>query len=310
MRNAFMWLSISGVNLFSFIAQAGQLPRPSDSSSVGTGAQEIKLSAEDLVRMRCNIKSENTYMTWTGTVYAFIPGQPQKTFFKIEGMSVTQCFKDATGQWKLSSRELTYYKDPTTGEVIHSWLNPITNVSVPVVHVANQLVQFPIAAESKGSKDEHFVTFSQDVNLAYPNSLASDARFADYSPQPLYQAFEFFKLSSPAESFNSSADSLPLSLAWTRQGPWLPWMKMGNLPGMLVYSAEAHKVASFDNLPARMKNEIENRLPLYKNAPHCIVVGPNVTSWKYFAAHFDEYLKGAEFPLAAAIIENECVVAP
>jgi len=36
---------------------------------------------------------------------------------------------------------------------------------------------------------------------------------------------------------------------WTRTGPWLPWMRLGNKPGMLYYTGHVLKVESFDELP-------------------------------------------------------------
>ena len=56
-------------------------------------------------------------------------------------------------------------------------------------------------------------------------------------------------------------------LSWDRIGPWLPWMKMGNKPGQLIYSAQGLKIDSFSELPEWLQAEINNRLPLYKEAP-------------------------------------------
>ncbi len=51
---------------------------------------------------------------------------------------------NAQGQLKLLSRELAYYLDPDTGSRLTSWLNPLNNVTVDVVHVSNDPVNNPV----------------------------------------------------------------------------------------------------------------------------------------------------------------------
>jgi len=48
------------------------------------------------------------------------------------------------GRLQLLSRELAYYIDPDTGARLTSWLNPLNNITVPVVHVSNDPVNNPV----------------------------------------------------------------------------------------------------------------------------------------------------------------------
>jgi hypothetical protein len=70
-------------------------------------------------------------------------------------------------------------------------------------------------------------------------------------------------------------------LSWDRVGPWLPWMKMGNKGGHLIYSAFGNKADSFSDLPELLQDEINSRLPLYKNAPMSKLHQEDMTSWIY-----------------------------
>jgi hypothetical protein len=59
----------------------------------------------------------------------------------------------------------------------------------------------PVQGNFKGifpAKVEHEVTtFVFDLFPNYPNPLAKDVRFVDYSPNPIYPAAELFKLTVP-----------------------------------------------------------------------------------------------------------------
>ena len=81
-------------------------------------------------------------------------------------------------------------------------------------------------------------------------------------------------------------------------GPWLPWMKMGNHLGSLVYSAWGSKVADIKDLPLLLKTEINGNLSLYQTAPLSQIEAMDMTSWIYFKTHFDAYLTGKVFPLS------------
>jgi hypothetical protein len=77
-----------------------------------------------------------------------------------------------------------------------------------------------------------------DVPLYYPNALSFDPRMAPYSPQPFYQAGEWFKfISSTGEvRFPLTKTVTSALVSWTRNGPWLPWMKQVRLPFLWLLS--------------------------------------------------------------------------
>jgi len=84
-------------------------------------------------------------------------------------------------------------------------------------------------------------------------------------------------------------------------------MKMGALEGYMLYSCTGGTVAGIDNLPQYMRDDIENRLPLFKHAPKCVLDMPDETSWTYFGKHFDDYLKGGvQFPVPAPEEDFPC----
>ena len=72
---------------------------------------------------------------------------------------------------------------------------------------------------------------------------------------------------------------------------------MGNIPGQLIYSAHGCKINGFNELPEWLQAEINERVPLYKDAATQKIDAENITSWKYFKQHFDDYIAGARFPV-------------
>jgi hypothetical protein len=262
---------------------------------------------EKFIRVRCSTTGDNIYTEWQGSVYAFVPQERQRKLFKLLGMNVARCIKNKQGEWQLLSRELNYYLDPKTNQIVHRWENPWTGENVAVVHVANNPVQYVLSGNPSSENDGTNVTFVSDNLLTYPNVLAADAKFKDYSPEQLYQGGEFFQLTTPVIELKNSTHAVKnMHIAWTRVGPWLPWMKMKGKPGYLVYSATGKKVANFEALSPLLKEEIKTRLPLYEEAPRCFLATKNETSWTYFSKHFTAYLQAERFPIAAPAMNDVC----
>lgn len=258
-----------------------------------------ELDAKDWVKVRTRLDGQQSYLTWTGSVYALIPGEAKTHLFKIIGMNVSRCIKRDDGGWDFTSRELTFYLDPKTGELLNRWENPLTGEILPVVHVANSPVQGRFKGIFPAKVEGDLTTFVFDLFSSYPNPLADDDKFLPYSPNPIYQAVELFKLAVPSQELQDDQAAVSnVILSWDRIGPWVPWMKMGDRPGQLIYSASGGKVSQFDQLPPFLQEQINTRVPLYRNAAETKLDSENITSWRYFKRHFDAYLAGNQFPIS------------
>ena len=228
------------------------------------------VDVQQWIKTRASLDAkESNFLSWTGNIYSFIPGEKRQLLFKIVGMSVSRCITTGEGSWDFTSRELTYYLNPETKEILHKWENPWTQETVTVMHVANSPVQGKFKGQLPVQLDGEKTNFVFDIFPNYPNPLAENPEFADYCPGGIYQAAELFKISVPtADLENSQLNSVTqLSISWDRIGQWLPWMKMGEHPGYLIYSATGNKVSGLTELHPILQQEINTRVPLYKAAP-------------------------------------------
>lgn len=279
-------------------------------------AETTPVSAKDFMKIRCNTLGETSTTTWNGNVTTTgIGSEKPQTLFKIAGFNVARCLADDAGNWMVTSREMTFYLDPATGEILRQWKNPWTGEPVPVVHIANALVQQRIPASMQLNVESLGDTsiLRIDVPLSYPNPLAGATRFTDYSPEATYKAHESFSyvLSRNDVRQLSTVDSVAqVQVSWTRVSPWIPWMRMKGAAGQLVFSAIVKKLEKGEPLPEFFKQEIQRSgTQIYLDAPRCIVKNkPNVSSWTYFKDNFDKYAMKAIFPVPepASIADTEC----
>jgi hypothetical protein len=240
------------------------------------------------MKARASLDGADTVTWFAGNAYAWVPDGPQpRPLFGFEGYNVARAV-EVEGGYDLLTREAAFYLDPATSDVLEKWANPFTAETVEVVHVWNDPVNFQFRADgprgpfrAPATQIGDQICFHSDVLLAYPSPLPR-AQFPENSQSDLYQAAVLFNFYCPrAELLDSSLASAPALISWTRIAPWLPFMRMADRPGQLVYHCRGAKLASFEELPARIKDQIERNGTQFKSAPREFTQ-PNETSWTYF----------------------------
>ena len=246
-------------------------------------------------KVQCSTEDRRpTVYYWTGETYSRVPGEPDRLLFRFEGMNVRQCVTvedpvRGTG-FRQVSREVLFYQDPATGQIVDEWKNPWSGETVKVLHIANDPVNFrapifPVRADGKPYETDIQVMGDHwwgttTVPLFYRNPLAGD--FQDFVGGTYHatEMFNFFgRMSDLTDPKKHSAD---VNVAWARVSDWLPWMKMRGRAGLLYFNGAGLKLDSYAELPAGMRAAIEARAPIYKDPPPVDDQRPNETSWTYF----------------------------
>jgi len=251
-------------------------------------------------KIQCSLQDgEQTTYRWWGNAYARIPGQRDTHLFGLEGMNVRQCVtlndKVKGEGYRMVSREIMLYLDPKTGEILRTWENPWTGKTNDVIHVANDPVNsrptFGVGRDGKPqSFSASFVNGSYFMNfeipLFYSNPLGGE--YQEYIGGT-YHSAEIFDFSGNADSLLDASKNIDYAnIAWVRLAKWLPFMEMGDRPGIMYFNAVGKKLESWDQLPTIMKDEIAKNYPEYTNAPPLDDDRKNETSWTYMKKIIDQ----------------------
>ena len=244
---------------------------------------------------------------WEGNVYTRIAGEKDKLLFHYWGMNIrtSKGFQDSVKGYgyKHVSRELLIYLDPKTKEVVRTWKNPWTNEEVEVIHVANDPVNgrgISWAKEEgrpfkfRGQELEGKYLQTSEVPLFYENPLAGE--YQEFVGGT-YHAMEIFNfIVDKDELLDATKDKAYPVIAWSRLSKFLPWMKMGDKQGYMIFSGTGKKLrGGFEAIPEGLKKEIALTYPTYNHAPPTDDTRPNETSWTYFKKKMaDKKKKAAE----------------
>ena len=245
-------------------------------------------------KVQCSANDNEPTVYWFhGEGFSRVPGERDRKLFNVEGMNVRQCVtvNDPVrgAGWRLVSRELLFYVDPATGELLREWKNPWTNQTVKVLQTANDPVNqrpvFPRGADGKPNVWQATTVGNQwwntiTVPLFYSNPLAGD-----YQKQigGYYHATEMFNFFGNVDELTDPKNvNPPIRVGWVRIADWLPWMDMSGRAGEIYIHAAGRKLERFDQLPSVMLKEIETTYPEWRQPPPGDDPRENETSWTYF----------------------------
>jgi hypothetical protein len=269
---------------------------PSDASEVFEGEKALEM----MHKMYCGTVEDGKlrFGTWEGRAYSRVQGEKDRHLFNVIGINSRQCTTVEDPEkgegFRSVSREVMFYLDPETNEIIDTWENPFTGDTVEVVHVANDPVNmrapaFAVGRDGKPLKIEFqrsgdVLVNRTEVPLFYTNPLAGD--YQKYVGGA-YHAMEIFDTFFDADELLNQ-DSLTMSrLAWARISQWLPWMEMGSRPGVMIVNATGFSTFELEDLPDTLVEDLKERYPLYLTAPTLDDARPNETSWTVFKKHVE-----------------------
>lgn len=240
----------------------------------------------------------------TGSVMGVRDNEPVRPLFGFEVFSSTRVVKQPNGDYQRMCRELIFYRDLKTGELLDKWLNPYTNEEVNVVDVANDPFNYvisdhfpdppnygglntvkpprrPLLRDWVLLKDDT-VLLNSDIHLYYKNAL-DPAIWKRESSGPMNRVSELFRYIIRRDDLeNPELTHLPHTGVWSRVTPWLPWMLMGATPGHIYYKGTFTSVHGVENVPAVVAKRVRERFPQYQVAPEKWVE-PSLSSLENYA---------------------------
>ena len=257
-------------------------------------------------RIQADLNPEKeAFVYCTGQVCGVKFGEKIKELCSFETFLCTRLVPQDDGTIRRLNKEVIFYTDSRTGEIIEKWTNPWTGEEVDVVQVANDPFNYTISewlilapedfksAEKAPPKKiplifpwkkigEDRLLLTTDMHLLYPNPLQPD-KWPRESSGPMAQVSELFRhIVSVDELKNPELTSVNDVGSWQRITPWLPWMLMGQTQGHCMYAGTMIKSDTLDIVPDNVLKYADKNYPHMLSAP-TEDYGPSISSLEYYA---------------------------
>ncbi len=263
------------------------------------------------VKMSGDTSGKNYGGWYSGHAFAVRPGEMITPLFGFTGFGLGSDRPQADGSFHHLWKEVGYYTDLKTGEVLETWRNPLNGADCDVMPIHNRSVNLtlaqslpdPAGLEKVGVKlmngnfakaddearpygvpyaviGDQISVFSDSVGQI-PNKL-DPAVWKRESTGGKISVGEFFMLTgSLRQALDPAVTRVDATGAWTRVGPYLPWMLMGSSDGHLLYRSATRKISGPEALPKDLVAYTHGRYPAFLEFPDDWTT-PIESSWEVF----------------------------
>lgn len=278
-------------------AGAHQQPAPGPLQMTRTSVLDIprdpELDLDDpatnfmaMLKLRADLAEKDCFFAFPGEAWAMVDQESNRRLFKTFGVGASRIEEVEEG-WRIFSREVLYYLDPDTGEILEAWKNPwLGGREVEVFHIANDPVNGVFTRQGNPvlSPPYPYVAYGDDVVFQWnfyifkPAAL-SRSEYPIYSSGDKDQHAELWGITGRrSEILNPDITSASCVMSWSRVADWLPWMQMGANPGTMVFHSHSMKLlGGVGDLPRYILDYTEKNFPKYLEAPK-EWLGPVMTS--------------------------------
>lgn len=210
----------------------------------------------------------------------------------FEGFSFTRLQDLGNGVYQKLLREVGFYTDLKTGEVLENYVNPYTDEEVKVVHIANDPFNykvgpfFPKPPAYGGLNPDDIpdipfvlpwqempdgnVVLETGLHLFYKSALQPD-KWPRESSGEFNQVSEMFRYVIRKEDLkNPNLTQIDYTGTWARITPWFPWLLMGQSEGHMTYMCTmgAYPTEAIDKVvSAPVLAYAKENYPKYFSAP-------------------------------------------
>ena len=239
-----------------------------------------------MLKIRGDISGKDFFFGFPGQVWAMVPQEGNYRCFRTFGLGAGRIEEVEEG-WRIYNREVLYYLDPDTGEILNEWSNPfLGGKKVEVFHIANDPVNGVFARKGNPVLSPPYpyisygdvIAFQWDFYIFKPADLKRD-EYPLYSSGNMDQHAELWGIQGRrSDVLNPDITSGQCSLSWSRVAGWLPFMQMGHSPGFMTFHSQCVKLlGGVTELPRYILDHTEKYYPKYLEAP-TEWNGPQMTS--------------------------------
>ena len=223
---------------------------------------------------------------YTGNVWLQAGDRIAENVLTIDGFSFQRLTVQPDGSMIQLMSEAGYFKDPKTGAIADTWVNPLNGESCKARHYKS--MQTIIATADGGLTGDEggrmsAREFKGRIGPAVINGerLWIDENFATKFVIPKREGLDpkedigdFLAAASLAtftaklaDVESDSLDFVPCELHFQTMNGWLPWMRMGRVAGAQSWQLYGHKVRDVSAIPAELRARFERDYPGWLEKP-------------------------------------------
>ncbi|MEQ8733409.1 MAG: DUF1838 family protein, partial [Rhodospirillaceae bacterium] len=231
------------------------------------------------VKLRGSLANEWVWRHYWGDVLAVLPEGAPVPMFKFQGLIKAKWTNNGDGTYTELLYDTSAFLDKDSEEILSGFKNPITGQSNEVIQVwdgpsSTTLTRNgPVYPWTQSQPTEPVVLpwnvidghvwLTEEAVFERPHPLQPNEWPLASSGEKTVSSINLTLSGRLEDLENAELMSAPHDMNWVSMRSWLPWLLMGQRPGLLMTRGIGRKISGPDALPVKMLEVIERQQPNY-----------------------------------------------
>lgn len=274
-RDALGWTAAAAAATTASVANTAQAAAPAAVSRRRRRPLNLTQPVDNVtayLKLRASLDTRDVFMWFTGRLDMVVPGEPVRPIIDVESLILRRTERVGDLAWTVTDWEAALYRPLNENRYLEpgeTVPNPCTGAAVTPHHYVEGPVRFRFTDREPRIMGSRDVLPDTGKPFSYPWRIVNDDLWmtkSNYIRAPNWLSpTDFPQQSSGKEIIVATHSSLRGSLAeledpevlsvrsdfaYTATSGWLPWMNMGQAPGMVTWAESGRKLLSLDEAPA------------------------------------------------------------
>ena len=237
-----------------------------------------------LIKMRGSLDGAPVLWWYKGSQYGVVDRQPT-LLWQVEGAQLGKYIKKENGSYDHVFRDIMFYVEPETDEVLKSYTNPYTSRThePPVmrmgpfttnINTEGQTVEMPPNMPPNSLivdwRNEPVTVQGDDLFIreSATTKIANPAKQSDPTARDYFYINDFFTLIGRVSDLeDENRLNVPARTSYQSLNEWTPWLEMGNREGAVFGRGDSVKLGDYGELPKDLRKNIEADEPGFFEDP-------------------------------------------
>jgi len=240
------------------------------------------------MKIRASAESQDVYLWFTGTLDMAVPGEPIRPIVAVDTILLRRVQRLDEHRYHATDWEASIYRHPQSGEVVDEVENPVTRRKVQPLHYREGPVTFEYTAQRQPrlvglptpfeEKNEPFrqpwrivgddIWMTKDLYIWGRKQWLDIGEFPEETPATPINVSSIATMRSRwSDVLDPGQPAVRTDYFYQATSDFLPWMKMGQRGGFVVWHEAGKKLLSLDEAPAGTLAAVEKIHPVWFNRP-------------------------------------------
>jgi hypothetical protein len=211
-----------------------------------------------------SIEDAYVYSYYYGTLFGLLPSRVPEALCGFQGLIKSVWSPEEDGSFGQQIFDIGYFTEVGTDNALERLENPYTGeVTYPQPFLVGPTRYSHKPGARAWNISGALVSVATGRGIEVPNPMRPDEWPKASAGEKLIYRFDTTYFGQLSDLQDADSTRAPNAYTWNAFNSWLPWLHMGQRPGMVYWQSRGKKISDFSECSPGLLGHIEQTLPGY-----------------------------------------------